>query len=258
MNALREQQEGFARSVIEGDDENFAQTICEAGLSGARRLGIYRHGVAIGFRDALAGIFEVVKKLVGDEYFAHVAENYVRAHPSASGNVHNYGKTFPDYLATFPGLEALAYLPDVARLEWAYHATFHSPVGEVLNINKLAQMPESRYEKLRLLLSPACYLLRSNFPVLRIWQVNQENYEGDEIVDLEEAGVELAIVREGKQIAFHTLTPGAFAMLKAFSDGKSFNVSCEAALNIDAGCDVSKVLQDAVMNRIVVGFSVKK
>ena len=256
MNALREQQEDFARSVIEGVDENFAQTIRETGLSGARRLGIYQHGVAIGFRDALGGVFGVIKKLVGDEYFAHVAKNHVRAHPSASGNVHDYGKTFPDYLATFPGLEALAYLPDVARLEWAYHATFHSPVGEVLNIKQLAQVPESRYEKLHLLLSPACYLLRPNFPVLRIWQVNQESYEGDEMVDIEEGGVELAIVREGKQVAFHTLTPGAFAMLKAFLDGKSFNTSCEAALNVDADCDVSKVLQDAVMNRIVVGFFV--
>lgn len=263
MNSLRKLQEGFARSVIEGVDKNYASSICDVGISGARRLGIYRNGVAIGYRDALGGVFEVVKKLVGDDFFAHVAESYVRVHPSTSGNVHDFGESFPEHLETFLGLETLPYLPDVARLEWAYHAAFHSPMGTMLNINKLAQVADSDYEQLTLFMSPTCYLLQSNFPVLRIWQVNQEvAYGGDSndnaVVDLDEGGVELAIVREGKQIAFHSLNPSAFAMLEAISIGETFNVSCEAALKIDSGCDVSKVLQDAVMNRMVVGFSVRK
>ncbi len=265
MNSLRKLQEGFARSVIEGMDENYASSICDVGLSGARRLGIYQHGVSISLSEALGGVYEVVKKLVGDEFFAHVAENYVRVHPSTSGNIHEFGKNFPEYLENFLGLETLPYLPDVARLEWAYHAAFHSPVGEMLNINKLSQVSELQYEQLTLFLSSTCYLLQSSFPVLRIWQVNQEDAfngvsngdsNGDGVVDLNEGGVELAIVREGKQIAFHSLNPGTFAMLKAISVGETFNTSCQAALNIDSGCDVSKVLQDAVMNRIVVGFSV--
>ena len=61
MNALREQQENFARSVVEGVDEHYAQTIHDNGLSGARRLGIYHHGVALGLRDALGGVYGVVK-----------------------------------------------------------------------------------------------------------------------------------------------------------------------------------------------------
>jgi hypothetical protein len=258
MNALCELQKGFARSVIEGVDVTYAQTIRGTGLSGARRLGIYQHSVSNGLRDALGGVFEVVNKLVGDKFFAHVAERYVRDHPSTSGNVHDFGGDFPTYLKTFLGLETLPYLPDVARLEWAYHTAFHSPVGEMLNIDKLTQVPASKYDQLTLLLSPACYLLHSDFPVFHIWQVNQENYEDDELVSLEEGGVDLAILREGKQIAFHSIMPGAFAMLKAISDGNSFNASCEAALKADAGCDVSKVLQDAVTNRIVVGFHVNE
>ncbi len=262
MNALRELQEGFARSVIEGVDETYAQTIRGTGLSGARRLGIYQHSVSNGLHDALGGVFEVVKKLVGDKFFAHVAERYVRDHPSTSGNVHDFGGAFPKYLETFLGLETLPYLPDVARLEWSYHAVFHSPVGEVLNINKLAQVPESQYEQLTLLLSPACYLLRSNFPILRIWQVNQDAFidesKGNEIVNLDEGGVELAIVREGKHVMFHSLKPAAFAMLEAIADRKTFNISCEAALDVDPECDVSKILQDAVTNRIVIGFFVNK
>ena len=254
MSVLREQQEGFARSVTGDVDGIYVQTICEVGLSGARRLGIYQHSIANGLRDALASVFEVVEKLVGSEYFAHVVENYVRTHPSTSGNVHDFGKTFPDYLETFPGLEALPYLPDVARLEWAYHAAFHSPVGSMLNIDKLSQVAESKYDELNFLLSPACYLLHSNYPVLHIWQVNQENYDGDDSVNLDEGGVDIAVAREGKQIVFHSLKPADLVLLKELSSGKTFNVSCETALKLDPDCDVSQVLQDAVMNRILVGF----
>jgi hypothetical protein len=261
MSVLREQQKGFARSVIEGVDDSYAQTICDSGLSGARRLAIYQHGVSIGFSDALGGVFEAVKKLVGDQYFAHVTESYVRDHPSRSGNVHDFGEMLPGYLERFSGIEALPYLPDVARLEWIYHAAFHSPMGEMLNINKLAQVPEAQYDQLTLTLSPACHLLQSNFPVLRIWQVNQDaacngESKGDDVVNLDEGGVKLAIVREGKQIAFHSLNPAAFSMLSAISAGETFNACCEAALDLDANFDVSKILQDAVMNRIVIGFTV--
>ena len=256
MNVLREQQEGFARSMIEGIDESYAQTICEYGLSGARRLGIYQHSIANSLCDALGGVFEVVNKLVGDEFFTHIAKNYVRAHPSSTGNVHDFGQAFPEFLEKFPGLEALPYLPDVARLEWAYHAAFHSPIGSMLNIDKLAQVPESKYDRLKLLLSPACFLLHSEYPVLHIWQVNQDGYDDSDTVSLDEGGVDLAIVREGNQIVFHSLLPGAFVMLNAALDGKSFNDSCEIVLKLDANSDVGKFLQDAVMNRLVVGFSV--
>ena len=258
MNSLREQQESFARSVMVGVDESYASTICENGLSGARRLGIYQNGISVGLRNALAGVYEVVQKLVGDEYFAHLAEHYVRGHPSTSGNVHDFGENLPQFLETISELEALPYLSDVARLEWAYHAAFHSPIGEMLNIDKLAQVPESKYERLHLLLSPACFLLRSDFPVLRIWQVNQDEYEGDGVVNLDEGGVNLAIVRQGKQIVFHSLMPSAFAMLGAVTGGKTFDDSFEAALRLDATCDVGEVLHDAVMNKIVVGFSIRE
>ena len=260
MNSLREQQEGFARSIVRGVDKDYAQTILDNGLNGARRLGLYHHGVSIGFSDVLSDVYEATKKIVGDNFFAYVTGEYVRSHPSRTGNVHDFGETFPQYLGTFPGLEGLPYLPDVARLEWSYHAAFHSPISEMLNIEKLAQVPESQYEQLTLLLSPACYLLQSSFPILRIWQVNQDaafksDSEGDEMVNLDEGGVELVIIREGKQIAFHSLESGAYAMLKAISNGKTFNVCCEEALNADADCDVSTILQDAVINRMVVGFS---
>lgn len=262
MSALRDQQQGFARVInggIGGDNgECFAQTIRNNGLSGERRLTIYHRGVVIGFRDALAGVYAVVKKLVGDEFFDYVANHYLRKHPSHTGNVHDFGEAFPQFLASFPALESLPYLPHVARFEWLYHTVFHSPMSEMLNIERLSLVPESKYGHLNLLFSPACCLFSSEYPVLRIWQANQENHESNEMISLDEGGVQLAIVREGNQIVFHSLEPATFAMLDAISRNVKFDQACEAALKVDPNCDVGLVLQEVVMNRMVVGFAVNE
>ena len=256
MRVLREQQKAFASSVIEGVNENHAQMIRGNNLGGARRLNIYRHSITIGLSDALAGVYDVVKKLVGDVFFAHIAEQYIQAYPSQTGNVHDFGEAFPEFLKASSEIEALPYLPDVARLEWAYHAVFHSPVAEVLNIEKLMQVPESRYDRLTLVWSPYCLLLHSNFPVLRIWQTNQDDYAGDKQVSLDEGGDYLAILREGKQIAFHPFSSTGFAMLNAIAEGEKFTQACEIALRLDPDCNVQVVLQTAVLNRMIIGFTV--
>lgn len=256
MSVLREQQKEFAQFIKTGEGERFAQTIDENGLSGERRLTIYQRGVSIGFCDALGGVYGAVKKLIGDEFFDHVAEHFWHKHFSQTGNVHDFGAELPEFLAGFPGLETLPYLPDVARLEWHYHTAFHSPTGEMLNIERLSQVPETLYGQLNLLLSPSCYLFSSEYPVLRIWRVNQDEYQGDQTVSLDEGGEQLAIVREGKHIVFHPLEPAAFAMLEAISVGARFDQACEIALGIDPDCDVGQALKEAVLNRIIVGFAV--
>jgi len=258
MSALRKQQEKFAQFINFGIDEKFAQTIRDNGLGGDRRLKIYQGSVTIGLRDALGGVYEVVRKLVGDEFFFHVAEHYLRKHHSRSGNVHDFGASFPGFLAGFPGLESLSYLLEVARFEWLYHAVFHSPAGEMLNIEKLTQVPESKYGQLSLLLSPSCRLFSSSFPVLHIWQANQDDCASDETISLDEGGVRLAIVREGRQIVFHSYESSAYALLEAISKGERFDQACEKALKVDAKCNVGKVLQEAVLNRMIVGFAVNE
>ena len=50
-----------------------------------RRLAVYRANIAANAVGALAAIYPIVRKLVGDEFFAGLAHAYCAAHPSASG-----------------------------------------------------------------------------------------------------------------------------------------------------------------------------
>ena len=73
----------------------------------------------------------------------------------------------------------LAYLPDVARLEWAWHRAFHAADRAPLALERLAAVPPERYGQVRFRLHPSAQFIASDYPLLRIWEVNQPAYAGE-------------------------------------------------------------------------------
>ncbi|PKM04823.1 MAG: hypothetical protein CVV17_03630, partial [Gammaproteobacteria bacterium HGW-Gammaproteobacteria-7] len=162
------------------------------------RFEVYRASFEANLAHALRDTYPVVNRLVGEAYFSQVARAYLRAHPSRCGDLHEYGAHFATFLAALDSAEAFPYLPDVARLEWLAHQAFHAADAEPLTFDVLAELPPEACAGLGLL--PSVRLMRSEFPVHRIWQVNQESWAGDAVVHLEEGGVRLAVSREGLDI----------------------------------------------------------
>ena len=263
MHALREQQLAFARALCEGGDAQAARVHADAAFNAEQRLQIYHRNWAMSLRQALAGVYPVIKQLVGDEFFAYAAGAYIEAYPSRCGNIHVFGHAFPSFLQQLAGAESLVYLPDVASLEWAYHAAFHAPEGGVLDIEQLARLltdqsvgdlAEGGSGSLYLQLSPSCHCVQSEFPVLSIWQQNQDESGDEKIVDIAAGGIQLALVRKSAAIEFHPLSSGAYALLSAVHDGDNFAQACISALETDAECDVGVVLQYCVQQQLITSF----
>ena len=148
MPRLRELQLGFAAALLEGDAGGFDRHIRAAGLSGARRLQVYRHNTLLGLTGALEAVYPVVRRLVGEEFFRYAAAQYIARHPSRSGDLHEFGEHFPLFLQSFAPVAELVYLPDVARLEWTYHQVFHAANHPPLDRAALAQTPVERQGEL--------------------------------------------------------------------------------------------------------------
>lgn len=253
-----EQQRAFVAHVFDGDKK--PSELCalkHTGLeqfSDEQRLQVYRNNIVIGLRGALAGVYPVIKKLVGNDFFEHVAREYIHQHPSRSGNLHAFGNVFSEYLAGFPGTESLPYLPDVARFEWAYHQAFHAQEDAVLNIQKLSLLDEEANGRLKFQVSSSCCLFSSGYPVLKIWQMNQEGVELEEI-DLAEGGVQLVVRRLGFDVVFEPLNKAIFTLLRHLSEGHLFVEACAEVLAIESECDVGKVLKELIERRLLTGFS---
>lgn len=250
MHALRDVQRAFLRTLYEDDDAIAPR------LAGGAGLAIYRNNLAGNLCEALRDVYPVIERLVGGDFFSALARAYLRAHPSTSGDLHDYGADFPVFLAGFPPAASLLYLPDTARLEWRCHRVFHAEDAGRLPLARIATIPEQRYGDLLFRLNPASALLAADFPVDRIWTVNQPGYAGDRTVDLDEGAVRLLIARERYEPMVTRLSPGAFALLDALADRCRFAEACDAAWRAETDFDVSARLRDFVERGVIVDFSI--
>jgi hypothetical protein len=256
MPSLREFQTAF-RDGIFGTADNQATAFIRAdGAAPEDRLAIYRNNIFHNYHEALRAVYPVVERLVGEEFFRRAAHEYILRHPSFSNDVHCYGGQLGVFLAGFAPARDLLYLADVARLEWLWHECFHGAEHGPLAIERLAGVPESSYEALHFDLHPACRLLASPYPVHRIWEVNQPEYEGEPAVDLAAGGVRLLLRRDAGGIILETLSVGDDAMLRALGEGSAVGEAARRAVAADSGFDLGQFLRHCVTNCVLVDFRV--
>ena len=242
------------RDGLLSDDEAILAMFEGGNLTQRKRLDIYRNTVFSNYRSALEAVYPAILSLVGADYFRQAAHRYVERYRSVSGDLHHYGENFPELLASLPGAEDLAYIPDVARLEWSIHAAFHAADHERLDLSRLQSIAPEDYAKLRFVLNPAARLIKSDFPIRRIWQVNLSDYHGDQHVDLSEGGESLLVMRRNFVMEVEALAAGDWVVLAAFSRQVGFAEALDAGVFIDPDLDVGSFLQRFVLNKTIADF----
>ena len=248
---------GQSDSGVSNNSFDIEEALIAGPLAANRRLNIYRNNVTISLRNALKAVYPVIYKLVGKEFFDAMAKDYIIKHPSRSGNLHDFGDKLSSFIARFAPAGELVYLADVAKLEWAYHRVFHAQNSPPFDLQKLQEVAAANYGDLCFTLSPACRLLRSPYPILRIWQANQDfatNSSGT--ISLDEGETLLLVAREGLDIAFHLLSPTEFSFLEAFDQHKKFFIACDKANQLEPECDIGKLLQKFILSQAISDFSV--
>jgi len=257
---LKELQKLFYSAITTQDShsiEELSKTIKTAkNLTLEESLGVYRGSVVGNLMETLSSIYPVCSRLVGEKFFDATAVSYINKFPSLSPDLGDYGAELPTFLETFPPVASLPYFPDVARLEWYYHRVFSGEDGTELDIAALGAVPEERWSELIFYLPENSFLLESNYPVHRIWQVNQEDYEGDEIVDLDEGGVKIFIWRQKYDMRLDLPNDEEWLLLKAFANQDSFGSICEGLAGGESPVDVATLLPVFVQRGWIAGFSI--
>lgn len=131
---------------------------------------IHRNNVLASPVEALRQAFPAVQRLLGKEYFTALCQHYIALHPPRSAVYHEYGGSLSDFIATFPPLQNLPYLADVARLEWARLCAFHAGDGLPLRVD-----PGCIESLTGILSQPVCWhpsvtLIYSEHPLFSLWQ----------------------------------------------------------------------------------------
>ena len=142
---------------------------------------IYRNNSIGSRKSALQAIYPVTEKILGAACFGMLAEDFVKASPSLVSDLNLYGVEFADFLQQFTSTDVafsgLPYLKDLATLEWLYHKAYYAADDLPVTANQLAEIHTS----VKLERSRSLFCMRSQFPVIEIWQNHQGSRSVDEV-----------------------------------------------------------------------------
>lgn len=241
MPSLHELQSHFVRG-LHGETSALDAWVCESEFTAAERLGIYRNNFRLSLRDALGGVYPVVRKLVGEGFFAFAADTFVPQHPSRSANLHDFGAAFPNFLGALPQASEVVYLPDVARLEWAWHQAFHAANTDSVDLSLLAEVPGHAHGLVRFAPAYGLCLIASRWPISRIWEAHQGDGEPQTEIELNSGDERVAVHRRYDEVLVRRLPVADFVMLQALSSGAPLEAACELVVSAVADADVGAVL----------------
>jgi len=257
---LKQLQEAFYDGIFDPNENNInhasAYILNTAQLLEADRLSIYRGSILGGITAALINIYPVCVKLVGEKYFTHMVAGYLKNHPSNSPDIGHYGEYLPTYIADFEPVKALTYLADVAQLEWLWHKAFNAsndsftsqnckPLTELQNI-QAHELPSIEFCPVS-----SAHLLSSPYPVHKIWQTNQADFNGESSVNLDDGDVNLVIWRNTElAMRIDEISEDETTFLSAVLNNASFGDIAE--LTFSQSLDL--IVQRCIQTGIIIGF----
>ncbi len=178
MNNLLQWQRTFAASVLDAADNTALQDIANTTLQ-QQRLNVYRNNVVHSLIQALASLYPVVQQLIGKTTFTQLAQAFIPDNLPSHGTLIRYGGDFVAFLERsiqqHPALQAVGYLPDVAKLEYALHLAYHATDDPVLKPSDLAKVAGEQLLRAQLNLHASVQLLTSPHPIDAIWQAHQQS-----------------------------------------------------------------------------------
>jgi hypothetical protein len=171
-DALADLQARFAAAITSTRlplDPDLAGDIVPGGsLTVEGAFEVYRGGYLARLTEQLGETYATVWRVLGDIGFFELCERYIDAHRSDSYNLSDYGRDFPAFLEREEGLRDFSFLPDLARLELAFHDLFHAPQHAALEAAELAATQDLASSRLRF--GEAVRLLAFDSRVYRLFQ----------------------------------------------------------------------------------------
>jgi len=238
----------FAEMIL---SDNYSSDL----IKPSRHLIIHKNNITAALVKALQETYPMVFKLIGEECFRMTAENYILQYPSTSSNMHDYGEYFSDFLAEYPPVHDLIYLPEVAEFEWICHALYFAAEQIPLDIQRLQSIPAGQLEKLHFALHPASRVIKFHYPILHI--VDLCDGKTSESINLAEGGVNLLIIRRDLDIILVTLTSADYVFLNTLQDNHSLSIALKAAQRIEPEFNLQEKLLGWIKDKTLVDFSIQ-
>lgn len=222
MGMMRELQQRMQAAIRDGESPPPLR-------GSARGLAIYRHAWRARMREALRTNYPVLHRVLGDDGFSILADDYLQAHPSTHRSIRWFGDRLEPFLRS--GSVELPHpaLADIAAFEWALCEVFDGPDAACLRAEFLATLAPEAWAGLRLSLHPSCRILALEWAVAPVWRALADAPDEVRVDPPEPLAHEVLIWRRDLQPRWRSLEPLEAALLRGIAADADFAGLCHQA-----------------------------
>lgn len=238
MPELRSLQSRFLKAI---QDPSATPTFIRSPFP-KERMAVYRNTIQTNLVYALQTTFPGVWALLGEPCANGAAQAYLKAKASmpTTGCLDDFGAGFPAFLGGIDAFSSLPYLQDYGTYEWAQHVVYGAPDVPILSPESWLSLPEEKVEQLRLQLVPACFLLKTAYPLLPLREV-VENPDADPI-HITPCATYTLVMRAQGLILTQNIDLGCWCFLQSVLVGDPLGVCFERAMEGDPAFDLTSTL----------------
>jgi len=194
------------------------------GLDPKRCLEIHRQTWLGARMEVLKSAFPVCHQIVGPACFRRLSRDYALAIPSRHPNLH----LFPENLAVWleywiegrPEFADYAYLPDLARYEWARYRIQETGDNETFDFTAFERLPKIQKINIRFCLSRAASLVSSRFPVHELWLLHTK-FAAQGTLEARRLPEQLLVYKSEEGAAIEELSENAAGVYRLLAQGSS-------------------------------------
>lgn len=226
MPSLAETQRKFWSSLNHYSDDVLSEIYGDGIFASEQRMEVYRM-TAISLRiSVLKDVFPVCEKILGEKYFSQIAKFYFKDNPSINPDLNQYGESFPEFcdrlITERNELKDFAYIGDLARLEWRIQKAYFSKDNLEFDIKCFEKKCHKDAGSIILSLQPNVFILKSAFPVLKIWNAHQdvENLDQQHFLHDQE---NVCIYRDKYKVTAENIDQLTYCLLSAINEKKSLS-----------------------------------
>ncbi|MDX1431468.1 MAG: DNA-binding domain-containing protein [Gammaproteobacteria bacterium] len=245
-------QAAFAAALLDPERPPPPELVAWNGSDPAARFAVYRNNVVTSLITALEETFPVTRALVGEEFFAAMAKEFVRASPPATPVLAAWGHDLPAFIEGFAPARGVPYLADVARLEALRVRAYHAADAQALARGELEALlaDPDRLPGMRVELLPSAAWLASEFAVVSLWAAHQASRA--ELAGVDPfAAEEALVVRPELAVEVHRLPPGGADFVALLAGGAALADAAAAAAARHGAFDLSGVLAIMIRARVL-------
>lgn len=207
---LKTLQDNFSLAILQTDLHtlDYKNSVY---FSGSELMKVYQNAYQDRFINSLKASYSAVCRLVGDDFFAFLANKYLQENPPQKGCLQHYGHYFSKFLSTVKECENLPYLLDLANLERYYEQCYHGS-NSIYNYSDINNMNPSNDKYIKSI--RVSYLLSSKYPILDIWRLTNNS----PTLNINKGGDNVLLFKYSDKITVMRLSQSNFYFLTKFKN----------------------------------------